>query len=132
MAIVVDSFTRQSRHKQEFATDSKSLFVGGADNTISVIDPLTGKLRDMLPKQSGTLRGLVASDDGKQIAAIYNLPKRFDNASISVVLLWDLGTHAVHARFEQPGIAVLGVAFAHGHLLLVGGSGNKLSIWSMQ
>jgi WD40 repeat protein len=116
----------------DFSPDSKSLFVGGADNTISVIDPLTGKIRDALPKQSGTLRGLVASGDGKQIAAIYNRPKRFDDASISVVLLWDLGARAVRARFEQPGIAVLGVAFAHDRLLLVGGSGNKLGIWSMQ
>jgi WD40 repeat protein len=116
----------------DFSPDGKSLFVGGVDNTISVIDPLTGKLRDTLPKQSGTLRGLVASGDGKQVAAIYNLPKRFDDASISVVVLWDLGTRAVRARFEQPGIAVLGVAFANGRLLLVGGSGNKLSIWSTE
>ena len=116
----------------DFSPDGKSLFVGGVDNTISVIDPLTGKLRDTLPKQSGTLRGLVASGDGKQVAAIYNLPKRFDDASISVVLLWDLGSRAVRARFEQPGIAVLGVAFANGRLLLVGGSGNKLSIWSTE
>jgi WD40 repeat protein len=108
-----------------FSSDSKSLFVGGGDQTISVIDPLTGKLRDTLPKQSGTLRGLVASGDGKQIAATYNLPKRFDDASISVVLLWDLGTRAVRARFEQPGMAVLGGAFAHGRLFLVGGPATK-------
>jgi len=116
----------------DFSSDGKSLFVGGADQTISVIDSLTGKLRETLPKQSGTLRGLMASGDGKQIAAIYNLPKRFDDASISVVLLWDLGTRAVRARFEQPGMAVLGGAFAHGRFLLVGGSGDKLSIWSLQ
>ena len=98
---------------------------------ISVIDPFTGKLRDTLPKQSGTVRGLVASGDGKQIAGIYNLPKRFDDPSISVVLLWDLGTRSLRARFEQPGIAVLGGAFARGRFLFVGGSGNKLNIWSM-
>jgi hypothetical protein len=32
------------------------------------------------------LRGLVDSGNGKQIAPIYNLPKRFDDASISVLL----------------------------------------------
>lgn len=116
----------------DFSPDGKSLFVGGPDQTISVIDPLTGKIRDTFPKQDGTLRGLVASGDGKEIAAIYNLPKRFDDASISVVLLWDLGTHAVRARFEQPGIAVLGGAFARSRFLLVGGSGDKLSVWSLQ
>jgi WD40 repeat protein len=116
----------------DFSSDSKSLFVGGPDQSISVIDVLTGKLRDTMPKQSGTVRGLVASGDGKQIAGIYNLPKRFDDASISVVLLWDLGTRSVRARFEQPGIAVLGGAFAGGRFLLVGGSGDKLSIWSLQ
>jgi len=116
----------------DFSPDGKSLFVGGGDNIVSIIDPLTGKISDTLPKQSGAVRGLVASGDGKQIAAICNLPKRFDDASISVALLWDLGTHTVRARFEQPGIAVLGVAFAHGRLSVVGGSGNKLSIWSIQ
>jgi len=116
----------------DFSPDGKSLFVCGGDNIVSVIDPLTGKISDTLPKQSGAVRGLVASGDGKQIAAIYNLPKRFDDASISVVLLWDLGTHSVRARFEQPGIAVLGVAFANGRLSVVGGSGNKLNIWSIQ
>jgi len=116
----------------DFSPDGKSLFVCGGDNIVSIIDPLTGKISDTLPKQSGAVRGLVASGDGKQIAAIYNLPKRFDDASISVVLLWDLGTHSVRARFEQPGIAVLGVAFANGRLSVVGGSGNKLNIWSIQ
>jgi WD40 repeat protein len=116
----------------DFSSDGKSLFVGGPDQTISVIDSLTGKIRDTLPKQSGTLRGLVASDDGKQIAAVYNLPKRFDDASIRVVLLWDLGTRSVRARFEQPEITVLGGAFTGGRFLVVGGSGDKLSIWSLQ
>ncbi|HET9309223.1 MAG TPA: hypothetical protein VFO46_24635 [Candidatus Sulfotelmatobacter sp.] len=116
----------------DFSSDSKSLFVGGPDQSISVIDPLNGKLRDTMPEQSATVRGLVTSGDGKQIAAIYNLPKRFDDASISVVLLWDLGARSVRARFEHLGIAVLGGAFAGGRFLLVGGSGDKLSIWSLQ
>ena len=116
----------------DFSSDSKSLFVGGPDQSISVIDALTGKLRDTLPKQSGTVRGLVSSGDGKQIAAIYNLPKRFDDASISVVLLWDIGARSVRARLEQPGTAVLGGAFTDGRFLLVSGSGNEVGIWSLK
>lgn len=116
----------------DFSSDDKSLFVGGPDQIISVIDTVTGRLRYTLPKQSSTLRGMVASDDGKQIAAIYNLPKRFDDASISVVLMWDLGTRSVRARFERPEMAILGGAFARGRFLLVGGSGDKLSTRSLQ
>jgi hypothetical protein len=106
--------------------------VCGPDQTISIINSLTGKIRDTLPRQSGTLRGLVASGEGKHVAGIYNLPKRFDDASIGVVLLWDLGTRSVRARFQQSGIAVLGGAFAGGSLWVVGGSGHKIGIRSMQ
>ena len=116
----------------DFSRDGKSLFAGGADKTISIIDSATGKIRDALAKQAGTLRGLVASPDGKQIAAIYNLPNRFDDANIGVVLLWDLRTRTVRARIEKPGVSVVGWGFAGEHLLLIGNSGRELSIWSVQ
>jgi WD40 repeat protein len=116
----------------DFSPDGRSLFVGGADKTISVIDPLAGKIRDTFGRQSGLLRGIVASPDGKQIAAIYNLPNRFEDASISVVLLWDIGTRVVRGRFDKPGVGILGGAFANGRFLLAGSSGNEVSVWSVQ
>ena len=50
----------------DFSADGESLFVGGPDQTTSIINSLTGKIRDTLPKQSGTLRGLVASGEASK------------------------------------------------------------------
>jgi WD40 repeat protein len=116
----------------DFPPDGRSLFVGGADKTISVIDPLAGKIRNTFAKQSGLLRGLVASPDGKQIAAIHNLPNRFEDASINIVLFWDIGTRAVRGKFDKPGVGILGGAFTKGRFLLAGSSGNEVSVWSVQ
>jgi WD40 repeat protein len=116
----------------DFSPDGKSLFIGGAGKTISIVDPLTGKIRDTLPKQSGTLRGLVASTDGEQIAAMYNLPDRFDEASISVALLWDIARRTVRTRFDKPGVGILGGAFQGGRFLMIGHSGGELTIWAVQ
>ena len=116
----------------DFSPDGKSLFVGGAGKTISIVDPRTGKIQDTLPKQSGTLRGLVASTDGEQIAAMYNLPDRFDEASISVALLWDIGGRSVRTRFDKPGVGILGGAYENGHFLLISHSGGEFTIWSVQ
>jgi WD40 repeat protein len=116
----------------DFSPDGKSLFIGGAGKTISIVDPLTGKIKDTLPKQSGTLRGLVASTDGEQIAAMYNLPDRFDEPSISVALLWDIGRRSVRTRFDKPGVGILGGAFQSGRFLLISHSGGEFTIWSVQ
>jgi hypothetical protein len=82
----------------DLSADGKTLFVGEPDQTLSVIEALSRTIRDTLPKQSGTQRGIGDSDVGKQITAIYNLPKRFDDAGSGVVLLWDLGTRAPCAQ----------------------------------
>jgi WD40 repeat protein len=116
----------------DFSPDGKLLFVGGADKSVSVIDPLAGKIRDTFPKQSGILRGLVASPDGKHVAAIHNLPNRFEDASISIVLLWDIGARTVRGSFDKPGVGILGGAFANGRFLLAGYSGNQVNVWSVQ
>jgi WD40 repeat protein len=116
----------------DFSPDGRSLFVGGADKSVSVIDPLAGKIRETFPKQSGILRGLVASPDGKQVAAIHNLPNRFEDASIGIVLLWDIGARTVHGRFDKPGAGILGGAFANGRFLFAGSTGNEAGVWSLQ
>jgi hypothetical protein len=99
----------------------------------SVIEALSGTIRDTLPKQSGTQRGIADSDVGKQIIAIYNLPKRFDDAGIGVVLLWDLGTRAPCARdSNNRAWPFSGEPLRKAVFILVGSSGDKLSIWSLQ
>jgi hypothetical protein len=40
--------------------------------------------------------------------------------------------HAVRARFEKPGVFVVGGAFAGDRFLLLGNSGGELSIWSLK
>jgi hypothetical protein len=57
------------------------------------------------------------------------LPLRFDQ--LSVLLVWDLGTETVRARFERPGVFVIGGAFAGDRFLLAGNFGGELSIWSV-
>lgn len=114
----------------DFSPDGKFLFAGGADRAISVIDPASGKILRTLPRQPGVPKALVASPDGKHVAAMYPLPNYFNH--ISVVLVWDLAAQTVLARFEKPGFVVLGGTFVGGRLLLVGGSGNELSVWSVQ
>ena len=51
---------------------------------------MNGKIVRVLPKQSGVPKGLLVSPNGKQAAAMYPLPERFNQ--LSVVLIWDLGS----------------------------------------
>jgi hypothetical protein len=93
-------------------------------NASPIVKNLVSLHHQSLPKT------LLVSTDGKQAAAIYPLPERFNHPS--VVLLWDLGTQTVRARFERPGVFVIGGAFTGDRFSLVGSSGGDLSIWSMK
>jgi WD40 repeat protein len=86
----------------DFSSDGKSLFVGGAGKTISIVDPLTGKILDTLTKQSGTLRGLVASADGQQIAAADTLRRPyFAMCRAALVAIQDGGDSLVRFNPRQ-------------------------------
>jgi WD40 repeat protein len=68
--------------------------------------------------------GFLATNFNDNVVRVWALP--------SGELVHALDTKADPATFEQPGMAVLGGAFSDGRLFLVGGSGNKLRIWSLK
>jgi len=112
-----------------FSPDGKSVVAGGMGKTISVIDPETGKVLRMLPKQPGLILSLDVSRDGKQLAVVYGSAEHF--FEVNHIALWDLDKGTVLADFQNPGITITGGAFVGDHYLFAATSGNQLTLWSI-
>jgi len=114
-----------------FSSDSKYLYAGGADKTISVIDVGSGKIVRSFPKQSYVIGEMHHSADGKSLVAVY-----FDENSVknpAPAMVWDVAGQSVRATFAEPGITPNGSGFLKdGRVLITGGSGPKLNIWSLR
>jgi WD40 repeat protein len=113
-----------------FFPDGKTLFAGGVDKTISIVDAQTGEVLRALPKQPGLVWSLDLSADGKQAAAVYRSAERF--LDINHIRLWDLDKATVLADFQKPGLTIQGGAFVGDHYLFIASSANNLTLWSIQ
>jgi len=111
-----------------FSADSKYLYVGGADKTISAIDPASGKVVEAFPKQDYLVGALLASPDGKTLAAGYFDEKSADNPA--PVMLWDLTTKKVRTTISQPDFHANGGGFLpDGRLVVTSNQKGKLQVW---
>ena len=113
-----------------FSPDGKTLFAGGVDKTISIVEAQTGEVLRALPKQPGLVWSLDLSADGKQAAAVYRSAERF--LDINHIRLWDLDKATVLADFQKPGLTIQGGAFVGDHYLFIASSANNLTLWSLQ
>ena len=113
-----------------FSPDSQFLYVGGADKTISAIDPLSGKTVRKFPKQSFVVGDLGVSHDGKSMVAAYFDANDFSNPA--PVLLWDVAAGTVRSTIQQKGFTANGGQFLNdGRLLLTSSATGMLQVWSV-
>lgn len=113
-----------------FSPDGKYVYVGGADKTITALDPTSGKSVRTLPKQSFVVGDLQVSRDGKSIAAVYFDEKGFRNPA--PVLVWDVAAGTVRTTILQNGFTANGGRFLNdGRLLLTSSVTGMLQVWSV-
>jgi WD40 repeat protein len=112
-----------------FSADSKSLYVGGADKTVSVIDVAGGKVVRTLPRQPYAVSQLTRSPDGKILLARY-FDER-DTAKPAPVVAWNVAEESVQVQFSQPDLTPNGGGFSgNGRAILTSSAGAKLQVWS--
>src|SRR5215831_15332812 len=112
-----------------FSPDGKTVLAGGADKVISIINPESGKVVRVFPRQSGLVSSLDVSANGKQAAVVYRSAESFVEANH--VILWDLAKGTVLADFQKLGIVIVGGTFVSDHYVFVTASGNQLTLWSI-
>jgi len=114
-----------------FSSDSKLLYAGGADRTISAIDVTSGKVMSAFPKQSYVVGELHRSSDGKSLLALYFDERSFKNPVPALV--WDTATHSVRSTFDESGITPNGGGFLKdGRALITNSAGPRLQVWSLR
>ena len=112
-----------------FSQDGKSVVAGGADKTVSIVDPGTGKILRTLPRQPGLIRSLDVSADGKQVAVLYGYVEHF--LTIDHLMLWDMDKGIILADFRKPGMTILGGTFVGDRYQFAAVSNRQLSFWSL-
>jgi len=112
-----------------FSADSKSLYVGGADKTVSVIDVASGKVVRTLPRQPYVVSQFTRSPDGKVLLALY-FDER-DRAKPAPVVVWNVAEQSVQVQLSQPDLTPNGGGFsANGRVIFTSSDGAKLQVWS--
>jgi WD40 repeat protein len=112
-----------------FFPDGKSVLAGGADKAVSIIDPESGKVTRVLPKQSGVVSSLDVSADGKQAAVVYRSAESFLDSNH--FMLWDLVKGIPLADFQKPGLIITGGSFVGDHYVLAAIAANQLTLWAI-
>lgn len=114
-----------------FSDDSKSVYAGGADKTVSVISVVGGKLLRAFPRQTHPVSELKLSPDGKILLAIY-----FDergSVNPAPVVAWNVAAGSVEAQVFDPAVTPNGGGFlSNGRVIVTSSAGPKLQVWSVR
>ena len=114
-----------------FAADSKSLYAGGADKTVSVIDVAAGNVVRKFPQQPDAVSELRRSTDGKILLVLY-----FDEtgtAKPTPVVAWNVAEESVEGQVSKPDVTPNGGGFSgNGRAIFTSSAGAKLQVWSLQ
>jgi WD40 repeat protein len=111
-----------------FSSDSSRLITGTADGVVSVIDPNSGKIAKLFPRQTGVVYALCASPDGKSVTGAYYNPDQV--SAPAKVMVWDSSSAALRASVPPQDSGFTGGAYlADGTLVLTSGVSKELKLW---
>ncbi len=113
-----------------FSADSRSVYAGGADKTVSVIDVASGKVVRAFARQPHAVSALKLSPDGKLLLALY-----FDergSANPAPVVVWNVAAGSIQAQVLEPEVTPNGGFLGNGRVLITSSAGPKLEIWSVR
>ncbi|HXW90892.1 MAG TPA: hypothetical protein VEK33_10135 [Terriglobales bacterium] len=114
-----------------FSQDSRFVYAGGADKTVSLIAVAGGKLLRTFPRQTHAVSELKLSPDGKILLAIYFDEKGLANPA--PVVVWNVAAGSVEAQVFEPEVTPNGGGFlGSGRVIVTSSAGPKLQVWSVR